>query len=99
MLCDDYKAVAVVIVGENLESRDIVLARRDYCQLQRIYETHRTYDALQYPLMFWQGDDGYYINIKMINSLTGENRYHKNFYITNFTNIINISKILVFYVY
>lgn len=64
--------IAVVIVGENVESRDIVLTRRDSGQLQRISETHRSYDALQYPLMFWQGDDGYYINIKMINPLTGE---------------------------
>lgn len=72
--------VAVVIVGENRESRDIVLTRRDSGQLQRISETHRSYDALQYPLMFWQGDDGYYINIKMINPLTGEYRYHNNFH-------------------
>lgn len=72
--------VAVVIVGENRESRDIVLARRDSGQLQRISETHRSYDALQYPLMFWQGDDGYYINIKMINPSTGENRFHNNFH-------------------
>lgn len=66
--------VAVVIVGENCESRDIVLTRRDSGQLQRISETHRSYDALQYPLIFWQGDDGYYINIKMINPLTGRYR-------------------------
>lgn len=72
--------VAVVIVGENLESRDIVLTRRDSGQLQRISETHRSYDALQYPLMFWQGDDGYYINIKLINPLTGEYEYNNNFH-------------------
>lgn len=63
--------VAILVVGENLETRDIVLSRRDTGHLQRIYETHRSYDTLQYPLMFWKGDDGYHINIKMINPLNG----------------------------
>lgn len=63
--------VAVVIVGENVESRDIILKRRDGGQLQRVYETHRSYDALQYPLMFCHGEDGYHFNIKMVNPTTG----------------------------
>lgn len=63
--------VAIVVVGENLKSRDIVLHRRND-QLQRVYETHRSYDALQYPIIFWQGEDGYHFSIKMINPLTGE---------------------------
>ncbi|XP_070139668.1 uncharacterized protein [Drosophila kikkawai] len=62
--------VAVVIVGENVESRGIVLKRRDNGQLQRVYETHRSYDALQYPLMFCRGEDGYHFNIKMVNPTT-----------------------------
>ena len=37
--------VAILIVGENLGTRDIVLTRRDTGQLQKIYETHRSYDA------------------------------------------------------
>ncbi|XP_076260155.1 uncharacterized protein LOC143196377 [Rhynchophorus ferrugineus] len=56
-------------VGENLESRDIVLHRRNF-QLQPIKETHRSYDALQYPIIFWQGEDGYNLSIKMINPIT-----------------------------
>ncbi|XP_044316600.1 uncharacterized protein LOC123037888 [Drosophila rhopaloa] len=76
--------VAVVIVGENVESRDIVLKRRDDCRLQRVYETHRSYDALQYPLMFCRGEDGYHFNIKMVNPTTGEETNKKvssmNFY-------------------
>lgn len=63
--------VAVVIVGENVESRDIVIKRRDTGHFQRVLETHRSYDALQYPLMFWEGDDGYHFQIKMVNQLTG----------------------------
>ncbi|XP_062541344.1 uncharacterized protein LOC134209376 [Armigeres subalbatus] len=62
--------IAIIIVGENLPSRDIVLHRRDD-QLKRISETHRSYDALQYPLLFWQGDDGYHFTIPMIDPSTG----------------------------
>ncbi|XP_063907805.1 uncharacterized protein LOC135125948 [Zophobas morio] len=61
--------VAVIIVGENLQSRDIVLHRRN-SDLKRVSETHRSYDALQYPLIFWQGEDGYHFNIKMVNEVT-----------------------------
>ncbi|XP_028968047.1 uncharacterized protein LOC114828365 [Galendromus occidentalis] len=56
--------VAIVVVGEQVGSRDIVLHRRGG-NLQRISETHRSYDALQYPVLFWQGEDGYHFNIKM----------------------------------
>ena len=34
--------VAILIVGENVETRDIVLTHRDTVQLQQIYETHRS---------------------------------------------------------
>lgn len=63
--------VAIVVVGENLENRDIVLHRRND-QLQRVSETHRSYDALQYPILFWQGEDGYHFSMKMINPVTGK---------------------------
>lgn len=33
-------------------------------QLKRIRETHRSYDPLQYPLLFPYGNDGYSINMK-----------------------------------
>ncbi|XP_043865748.1 uncharacterized protein LOC122757508 [Drosophila mojavensis] len=68
--------VAILIVGESLEARDIVLTRRSTGQLQRISETHRSYDALQYPLMFCQKDDGYHFNIKMINPLNAATVMH-----------------------
>lgn len=63
--------VAIVIVGEQFESRDIVLHRRNE-QLQRVSELHRSYDALQYPILFWRGDDGYHINMRLINPTTGK---------------------------
>lgn len=73
--------VAIVIVGEEFQSRDIVLQRRNE-QLQRVSETHRSYDALQYPILFWQGEDGYHFNIKMINPLDGKYNFHND---TNFS--------------
>lgn len=44
--------VTILIDGENLEKRDIVLTRCDTGQLQQISETHHLYDTSQYPLMF-----------------------------------------------
>ena len=54
--------VAALLVNEQHGKRDIVLKLRDE-RLTRISETHRSYDALQYPLMLWKGQDGYRINI------------------------------------
>ncbi|XP_039969003.1 uncharacterized protein LOC120780825 [Bactrocera tryoni] len=75
--------VAIVIVCEQFESRDIVLHRRNE-QLQRVSELHRSYDALQYPILFWRGDDGYHINMRLINPTTGQETSKKlsamNFY-------------------
>ncbi|XP_071577140.1 uncharacterized protein [Temnothorax nylanderi] len=62
--------VAVVIVGNKYDRRDIIIHRRSEI-LQRISETHRSYDALQYPLIFWQGEDGYHLNIMQIDPSTG----------------------------
>ncbi|XP_071578043.1 uncharacterized protein [Temnothorax nylanderi] len=54
--------VALVIVGQQFDKRDIVLQSHDN-KLRRISEVHRSYDALQYPLMFCRGEDGYSIAI------------------------------------
>jgi hypothetical protein len=63
--------VAIVIVGEEFEKRDIILHRRNG-KLEYVSETHRSYDALQYPILFWQGEDGYHFNIKLRNPKTDE---------------------------
>ncbi|KAE9522517.1 hypothetical protein AGLY_017082 [Aphis glycines] len=52
--------VAVIIIGQQFDKRDIVLRCRDD-NLQIISELHRSYDSLQYPLMFPYGEDGYSI--------------------------------------
>ena len=46
--------VGIIVVDEQHERRDIILETRGN-SLQRIAETHRSYDALQYPLIFWAG--------------------------------------------
>ena len=53
--------VAVVMAGDPCERRDIRIQR------------HRSYNSLQYPLIFWEGEDGYHLNIKQRNPTTGKN--------------------------
>ena len=55
--------VGIVIVGEHFKTRDILLHTRSDA-VQRISETHRSYDALQYPLLFCRGEDGYDIALQ-----------------------------------
>ena len=45
--------VAVVMAGDSCERRDIRIQRRDNT-MQIIQDSHRSYDALQYPLIFWE---------------------------------------------
>ena len=64
--------VAVLIVGQNsdITNRDIVLQQHDN-RLQRVNEIHPWYDALQYPLLFPNGEDGYNIHLRQVNPETG----------------------------
>lgn len=63
--------VAIVIVGEEFDNRDIIIHRRNDT-IQRVAETHRSYDALQYPIIFWDGQDGYHFNIMQTNPTSGK---------------------------
>ena len=51
--------VTVLIADDNCQNRDIALKLRD-SRLQRISETHRSYDALQDPLLFPCSEEGYH---------------------------------------
>ena len=62
--------VAIVLVDSDCSRRDIVIQRRDQ-RLQRIDETHPSYDALQYPLIFWRGEDTYHFNLRQVDPATG----------------------------
>ena len=61
--------VAVIIVGNEFDRRDIILEKKNN-QLQRVAETHRSYDALQYPLIFWEGENGYHFLIMQTDPTT-----------------------------
>ena len=39
--------------------------------MQRIAEIHQSYDALQYPLLFWKDEHGHYFDWKHRNPVTG----------------------------
>ncbi|GBN93109.1 hypothetical protein AVEN_105720-1 [Araneus ventricosus] len=54
--------VAIMIAGSDCVRRDIVIQKRGV-SLQPIAETNRSYDALQYPIIFWQGEDGYNFDV------------------------------------
>lgn len=47
--------VAIVLVNGSTFNRDIILRRRGG-MMERIKELHPSYDALQYPLIFWEGN-------------------------------------------
>jgi hypothetical protein len=61
--------VAVLMVGEG-GPRDIVLHSRN-SPLKRIQDTHRSYDPLQYPLLFCRGEDGYDFSLMKVDPVTG----------------------------
>ena len=54
--------VALVMADQQLEQRYIILECRSN-SLHRISAIHRSYDTLQYPLLFCHGEDGYSIAI------------------------------------
>ncbi|GIX84442.1 helitron_like_N domain-containing protein [Caerostris darwini] len=58
------------MVGNPVDNIAIKITRCDSA-VHVISDLHRSYDALQYPLIFWQGQDGYHINIKLVNPVTG----------------------------
>jgi len=62
--------IAGVMVGDRTAIQEIMIRRRNN-NIEFIADTHRSYDALQYPLMFWKEQDGYCINIKQQDPVTG----------------------------
>ena len=62
---------AVIMVADPADNRDIKLTRRD-STVSIISDLYRLYDALHYPLIFWQGQDAYHINFKLCDPFTGK---------------------------
>lgn len=69
----DKNDIAIVMVDNGSVSRDIILHKRN-SEIQRVRETHGCYDALQYPILFWNGDYGYHFNLTHNNSTKKVNR-------------------------
>ncbi|CAG5031779.1 unnamed protein product [Parnassius apollo] len=63
--------VAIIMVGDPVDKRAIKITRCDNT-VSTISDLHRSYDALQYPLIFWQGQDEYHLNIKQCDPNTGK---------------------------
>ncbi|GBP65460.1 hypothetical protein EVAR_36712_1 [Eumeta japonica] len=57
---------AVLVSTEQTSSRNIVIQAHDG-RLTRVPDTHRFYDALEYPIFFWKGQEGYSFDIPQIN--------------------------------
>ncbi|GBN91323.1 hypothetical protein AVEN_133420-1 [Araneus ventricosus] len=62
--------VAIVMVADGSDRRDGIIPKRGE-GLESIAETHRSYDSLQYPIIFWQGEDGYHFYLKQSKPDTG----------------------------
>ena len=58
--------IAVLMPNDNISNRDVVLHYRDG-GLRHISELHRSYEPLQYPLLFPHGTDGWHVNLKLQN--------------------------------
>ena len=67
--------IAIIVEGGDLgTNRDIVLEPREG-GLKPICETHRSYDALQYPVLLPYGDDGYSLHLKETEGITSLQLY------------------------
>nr|XP_018910130.1 PREDICTED: uncharacterized protein LOC109039193 [Bemisia tabaci] len=58
------KEISVLMTGDIVQHRDIIIHKKSN-EIKRICELHRSYDPLQYPLMFPFGDEGYSINLEL----------------------------------
>ncbi|KAL8624599.1 hypothetical protein ACOMHN_045134 [Nucella lapillus] len=99
--------VAVIMMdGYQGSNRDIVLEERN-SSIQRIKESHRSYDPLQYPVMFPYGEDGYHWSIPQFdpNKETAKKVSAVDFYAHRimqrggcFNNLLRYSKLFSQYV-
>ena len=58
--------IGVLMPNDATNNRDIVLHYRDG-GLKHISELHRSYDSMQYPLLFLYSTDGWHVNLKLRN--------------------------------
>lgn len=63
---------------QEFEQRNVVLKAKDG-KLAKLSERHKSYDALQYPLLFTRGEDGYHFIFKQTEQGQGQSSA-TNFY-------------------
>ena len=80
------------MAGGPCEHRYIRIQRRD--NTMQIIQDNRSYDALQNPLIFWEGEDGYHLHIKQRNPTTGTT--YRLFYNSFFEAVIYVYLINIF---
>ncbi|GFU79808.1 helitron_like_N domain-containing protein [Trichonephila clavipes] len=78
---------AVVVSSERTASRDIVIQANDG-RLTRVPNTHRFYDALEYPIILWKGEEGCSFDIPQIKRFTKQPIQNKKFPAKTFMHII-----------
>ncbi|GFY52182.1 uncharacterized protein TNIN_419781, partial [Trichonephila inaurata madagascariensis] len=69
--------VALIMVGDPVNNRAIKITRR-HSTVSMIADLKRSYNVLQYPVTFWQGQNQYHINIKQYDPVTGNETVKKN---------------------
>ncbi|XP_035837075.1 uncharacterized protein LOC110925357 [Helianthus annuus] len=79
--CGEVAALIVGDVENAFENRDIVVETKSGT-LQRISELHPSYLALQYPILFPYGDDGYRVDIPHRGVVDVTNKKRPNFIYT-----------------
>lgn len=75
--------VAVIITQNQGNHRDIVIKKKN-SNIIHVNECHRFYDALQYPIIFWSGQEGYYFNIPQTNPIDRSINHNKKVSCMNF---------------
>ncbi len=62
----------------SIDEAAVLQQRND--ELTKIAKTHQRFEALQYPIIFWDGADGYHFNVKTKNPIGGKEIIRMNHY-------------------
>ncbi|GFT65253.1 helitron_like_N domain-containing protein [Trichonephila clavipes] len=62
--------------------------------IQKIADTHRSHDVLQYPLMFWQVEDGYHFQLRQRNPSIGAFTERKDAVVSE-GNVCDVGQLII----
>ena len=66
-----------MVAGTHFIAPSNTVLRKHNDSLTRIADTYCFYDALQYPIMFWKGQEGYHFSILQTNPASGQPKPRK----------------------